>query len=443
MNEKLFAPGDKSAPYWWERTPRPELPEAVPPPRAEVAIVGSGYTGLSAAIQTTRGGRHTVVLDAEEAGCGCSSRNGGQIGTSIKPDFAELVARHGGETASRILREGHNALDLIADFIAAEGIDCDFKRAGRFTAAHNPASYERLARSLENQPKGLEVEAHMVPRAEQHSELGTDFYHGGMVTARHAALDPARYHQGLLDRALAAGVEVVTRCAVTGIERAGPGDDKGGGGGGFRLQTARGTLEARDVIVATNGYTGGLTPWQRRRVIPIGSYMIATEPLPEARMDRLMPRDLVHSDTRKMVYYYRASPDRRRILFGGRVSLGETDPRLGAPRLHAELTRIFPELAETRVTHGWMGFVGYTFDKLPHLGCRDGVHYAMGYCGSGVSLASYFGARIGQQLLGRAEGRTGLDGLHFSGRPYYRGRPWFLAPAIRYYRWHDSLGVGG
>ena len=197
------------------------------------------------------------------------------------------------------------------------------------------------------------------------------------------------------------------------------------------------------MIVATNGYTGGLTPWQRRRVIPIGSYMIATEPLPEAQMDRLMPRDRVHSDTRKMVYYYRASPDRRRVLFGGRVSAGEVDPRVGVPRLHAEMTRIFPELAETRVTHGWMGFVGYTFDKLPHLGRRDGIHYALGYCGSGVSLASYFGARIGQQLLGRAEGRTGLDGLRFSGRPYYWGRPWFLAPAIRYYRWHDSLGVGG
>jgi glycine/D-amino acid oxidase-like deaminating enzyme len=243
-------------------------------------------------------------------------------------------------------------------------------------------------------------------------------------------LDPARYHQGLLDRALAAGVEVVPHCAVTGIDSAGE---------GFRLSTARGSLEADDVIVATNGYTGGLTPWQRRRVIPIGSYMIATEPLSEAQMARLMPRDRVHSDTRKMVYYYRASPDRRRVLFGGRVSAGEVDPRRAAPRLHAEMTRIFPELAETRVSHAWMGFVGYTFDKLVHLGRRDGIHFALGYCGSGVSMASYCGARIGQQLLGRAEGRTGFDGLRFSGRPYYWGRPWFLGLAIRFYRWQDSL----
>ena len=434
MNESLFAPGYKSMPYWWERTPRPELPQATPPARAEVAIVGSGYTGLCAAIQTARGGRRTVVLDAEDAVWGCSTRNGGQIGTGLKPSFEELAARHGAETAGRILREGHNALDWIGDFIASEGIDCEFKRVGRFCGAHNRSNYEKLAKSLENQPKGLEVEAHMVPRAEQHGELGTDLYHGGMVLARHTALDPARYHQGLLDRALAAGVEVVPHCAVTGIESAGE---------GFRLSTARGSIAADDVIVATNGYTRGLTPWQRRRVIPIGSYMIATEPLPEAQMDQLMPRDRVYSDTRKMVYYYRASPDRRRILFGGRVSLSETDPRIGAPRLHAELTRIFPELAETQVTHAWMGFVGYTFDKLPNLGRRNGIHYALGYCGSGVALSSYFGTRIGQQLLGRAEGQTGLDGLRFPGRPYYWGQPWFLGPAIRFYRWQDTLGSGG
>ena len=432
MSDKLFAPGYINAPYWWDRTPRPELPQTAPPARVEVAIVGSGYTGLNAALQTARGGRHTLVLDAEDAGWGCSTRNGGQIDTSIKPGYDELAAKHGGKTAYRILREGHNALDWIGDFVAAEGIDCDFKRVGRFHGAHKPASYEAMATSISRQPKGLETGAYMVPRAEQHGEIGSDLYHGGMVLPRPCALDPARYHQGLMERAMAAGVEVVPRCAVTAIERA---------GGGFRLLTARGSIEARDVIVATNGYTGGLTPWQRRRVISIGSYIIATELLPEAQIDRLIPRDRVLSDTRKMVYYYRASPDRRRMLFGGRVSAGEIDSRHAVPQLHAEMTRIFPELAETRVSHGWMGFVGYTFDKLPHLGRRDGVHYAMGYCGSGISLASYFGARIGQQVLGRAEGQTGLDGLRFSGRPYYWGWPWFLGSAIRYYRWHDSLGV--
>jgi glycine/D-amino acid oxidase-like deaminating enzyme len=431
MTERLFAPDYKDQPYWWERTPRPVLPAMPLPARAEVAIIGSGYTGLCAAIQTARAGRRTVVLDAEDAGWGCSSRNGGQVSTSLKPGFGELATKYGAERATRILREGHNGLTWIGDFIAEEGIDCDFKRVGRFYAAHNPAQYDLLGQKIADKPKGLEDDAYLVPRAEQHGELGSDAYFGGMVLPRHAALDPARYHQGLLGRACAAGAEVAANCAVAGIEADGQ---------GFRLTTARGTLAARDVIVATSGYTGRTTPWMRRRVIPIGSYMIATEPLPGEAMARLMPKDRVVTDTRKLVYYYRASPDRRRILFGGRVSLKEADPRAAAPLLHAELARIFPELAETRITHAWMGFVGFTFDKMPHLGRRGGIHYAMGYCGSGVSLASYFGTRIGQQALGLAEGRTALDGMTFQTRPFYRGVPWFLAPTIRYYRWRDSRG---
>jgi len=426
--DSLFAPDYKDEPYWWQATPRPLLPPANPPARADVVVVGSGYTGLSAALQTARAGRHTVVIDAEDAGWGCSSRNGGQISTSIKPTYDELSALYGPDHAFRILKEGHNALAWIGDFVAAEHIDCQFERVGRFHAAHNAAQYDHLAKRVAHQPKGLEVQAHMVPRAEQHSELGTDAYHGGAVFEQHAALDPGRYHQGLLERALEAGATVLPRCPATAIER---------DGDGFRVATPKGTVTARNVVVATNGYTGPLTPWFRRRVIPIGSYIIATEPLAPAQMARLMPKARVVSDTRKLVYYYRPSPDRTRILFGGRVAYKETDPKVSAPRLHMEMCRIFPELERTRITHSWVGFVAYTFDTMPHLGCQDGLHYAMGYCGSGVSLASYFGMRIGQQLLGLKEGATALDGLTFQTRPLYYGDPWFLAASIMYYRWRD------
>ena len=428
-NAAVFAADYKNSPYWWEAAPRPRLAESSLPAQADVAIVGSGYTGLCAAVETARGGRSTVVLDAEDAGWGCSTRNGGQVSTSFKPSFEELAALHGAERALAILKEGHTALDWIDHFIAAEKIDCGFVRVGRFHAAHNPAQYDALARRLQNQPKGLEVECHMVPRAEQRSELGSDVYFGGAVFPRHASLDPALYHQGLLDRAMAAGAAVHPRTPVSGID---------GAPGSFRLTTPRGVVQAREVIVATNGYTGGLTPWLRRRVIPIGSYIIATEALPPERMKVLMPKNRVVSDTRKLVYYYRASPDQRRILFGGRVAYKETDPKVSAPRLQHELARLFPELKETKVSHSWMGFVAYTFDTMPHIGKRDGLHYAMGYCGSGVSLASYFGMRLGRQVLGLRDGATPLDGLGFPGRPYYWGNPWFLAPAIRYYRWHDQ-----
>ena len=421
----------KMHPSWWDDVPRPTLPEVALPARVDVAVVGSGYTGLHAALQTARGGRTTLVLDAEDAGWGCSTRNGGQISTSIKPSFDALARRHGPQRAAAILREGQQSLAFIGRFVREEGIACDFGQVGRFHAAHNAAQFDALVARVRHQPPGLEVPATIVPREAQRAEIGTDAYWGGVVYEQHCSVHPARYHQGLLQRVLDAGAQVAPRTAVQRIER---------DGSGFRLTTPRGAVQARDVVVATNGYTGALTPWLRRRVIPIGSYMIATEPLPVALVDRLIPKNRIVSDTRKVVYYYRASPDRRRILFGGRVSHQETDPRVSGPLLHADMVALFPELATTRVTHSWCGFVAYTFDELMHTGVHDGIHYAMGYCGAGVGTASYFGMRIGQRVLGLPEGVTALDDLPFETRPFYNGKPWFLAASVRWYRWRDRLG---
>ena len=430
--EGIFVAGFKATPYWWERSARPDLPRHDLPASVDVAVVGSGYTGLHAALQTARGGRSTLVFDAEDAGWGCSTRNGGQISTSIKPGLAELARRHGEEKARTILEEGRRALSWIGYFIGEERIDCDFDVVGRFHAAHSAAAFQRLVKGVQSEPAGLETGAYVVERDRQRTVLGTDAYHGGVVYPRHASLDPGRYHAALLERVLEAGAAVAANCAVENIERV---------AAGFRLKTARGDVVARDVVIATNGYTGALTPWLRRRVIPIGSYMIATEELPKELVDRLFPTNQIVSDTRKVVYYYRLSPDRRRIVFGGRVSHAETDPRVSGPLLRSELVRLFPELRDTRISHSWMGFVAYTFDTLAHAGHRDGLHYAMGYCGSGVSMASYLGMRSGQKILGLKEGETGFDGLRFQTRPLYNGRPWFLAASVACYRWLDRRGA--
>lgn len=432
MQGGLFTEDAKMTPYWWDVTPRPVLPEVALPAAVDVLVVGSGYTGLAAALQTARAGRSTLVLDAEDAGWGCSTRNGGQISTSVKPDFASLSARHGAVRAAEIIREGQASLAWIGAFVAQEGIDCDFRVVGRFHAAHTPGQYEALARRVREQPKGLEVAAHVVPRAEQRRELGTDAYFGGVVYERHASVDPARLHQGLLTRVLAAGAQIAARCPVLGLRRE---------GAGWEVATPRGVVRARDVVVGTNGYTGRLVPWLQRRVIPIGSYVIATEAIDPVLMARLMPRMRIASDTRKVVYYYRASPDGRRILFGGRVSHNETDPAVSGPRLHADMVGIFPELAGVRISHSWCGFVAYTFDELMHMGQREGLHYATGYCGSGAGMAGYLGTRLGQQVLGLAEGRTAFDGLPFPTRPFYTGNPWFLAPSVAYYRWRDRAAA--
>ena len=341
-----------------------------------------------------------------------------------------MSRRHGQSVALNIIKEGHNALSWLQEFVQSENIDCEFRVAGRFHAAHNKKQFRVLTEEVNNQVPGLEVPMRLVPREEQQQELGTNAYHGGVVYENHAAVDPAAMHQGVLNKVIEAGGQVVPHCAVQNIKEKND---------GFVLQTENGEVLAKDVIVATNGYTGKISPWQRRRVIPIGSYIIATEPLAEDVMDRLMPSDRIYSDTCKVVYYYRASPDRKRILFGGRVSCHETDPVKSAPKLRADMVRLFPELHNVRVSHSWMGFVAYTFDTLAHTGRQDGIHYAMGYCGSGVSMASYLGMRTGQKVLGNTEGITGFDSIKFPTRPLYNGNPWFLPATVAYYRYRDKL----
>jgi len=370
------------------------------------------------------------VIDAEDAGWGCSTRNGGQISGEIKPGFDELSRRYGSTDALALVREARTALDWLGEFVSDQGIDCDYRQCGRYLAAHNPRQFRKLVAGAQRQIPGLEQNLRIVEKRDQSSEIDSDYYHGGIVIERHCGLDPAKYHRGLSKLAQDNGAQVIGHCAALGIERESD---------GFKVQTNRGSVRARDLVVATNGYTGTVTPWQRRRIVPIGSYMLATEPMSLERADRLMPSSRVFSDTRRIVVYFRRSPDGRRLLFGGRVSVFESDPVRSLPALRQEMLRIFPQLADVKISHSWMGFVGYTFDTLPHLGVQDGIHYAMGYCGSGICLASYFGNRIGLQLLGKAEGKSAFDRPRFQSRPLYGGKPWFLASAVRYYQLLDRF----
>ena len=414
--------------YWTDDiAPLPETHTSVVS-EADVVIIGSGYTGMHAAIVAASHGKTTQVLDAQTPGWGCSTRNGGQISGSVKPSLHWLSKRFGVERARAIRAEGEASLNWVEHFVETNNIKCDFARNGRFHAAHTPRHFDKLVTEAKRLNAEESTPIKIVPRHDQYQEIGSDAYFGGVVFTHHASLHPAKYYSGILQTALDAGVRVTGLCPATAIERS---------GAGFLVSTPKGRIKAGKVVIATNGYSGNLMPYVQRRVIPIGSYIIATERLPRSVMDRLIPSDRVISDTCKVVYYYRPSPDRSRILFYGRVSANETNPVISGPKLQHDLCRIFPELKGIGVSHSWSGKVAYSFDELMHIGQHGGVHYAMGYCGSGVGMASYLGMRLGQQVLGLAEGKTALDNVDFPTRPFYRGKPWFLPAIVGWYRMYD------
>jgi len=425
-----LAPDARFDPWWWEAAAPEAVRDAALPQRSDVAIVGAGYTGAAAALTLARAGRKVLLLDAEAPGFGASSRNGGMIGSGHRLSLAALSGLYGPERARAILREGLTSLEFTTGLIEREGIDCDFRRCGRFRGAWRPADYEAMAREAEALGREIGLETAVVPRAEQDREVATDRYHGGVVYLRHGAVHPAKLHRGLLALARAAGVTVIGHTPVTGLEP---------DGREFRIVTPRGRIAAGHVVLASNGYTGPATPWFRRRLLPVSSYIVATEALPEETVRRLIPGGRMIVETRSRHCYYRASPDGRRILFGARAALRQISSAQAAPRNHRLMAQLFPELAAVRLSHSWSGYVCFPRDHMPHIGVREGIHFALGYSGSGVAMAPYLGHKVALKVLGDRAGATAFDERPFQSIPFYAGRPWFLPFLDLYYGMRDRL----
>jgi glycine/D-amino acid oxidase-like deaminating enzyme len=428
----------KPSPYWWEDAPRQLSEQVQLPGSADVAVIGAGFSGLCTALVLARGGASVVVFEAGVLGAGASTLNGGMVGPSFhKLGVAGLKDKFGATRANAILRESIGFVDYLETFLTTENIDADFVRTGRFRGALRPKHYDAMARELEILKEAIGVEGAMIAKADQEQETGSPLFHGGVVYNRDARLHPAKYHDGLVRRVLEAGVVIAAETPVTGLEKV---------ASGHNVTTPKGTLRAAQVAVCSNGYTGHVTHDLRRRVLPIRSAMIATEVLPPEVMNRLMPKGRVYGDSRRLVAYYRPSPDGTRILFGGRATSLHEDPVANARNLRASMIEVYPDLSNTPISHTWSGLVAYTFDHVPHLGRfgggkADGLFYAMGYCGSGVARSSYFGSKLGLKMLGAPDSETAFDDLDFETRPFYSGNPWFMPGVFAWHRLADKLGL--
>jgi len=423
-------------PFWWDDADlcarRPGAPLHTLPDQVDTVVIGAGYSGLSAALTLARGGRQVVVLDADGAGFGCSSRNGGQIGPSFhKLGLAGLAAAFGQPRAEAILRESMDSLAWLRRFIATEGIACDLQPSGRFKGAASPQDYEKMVRECAALKTATGQRFEAVPKSAQDARIGSDFYHGGVFYPDDGLLQPAKFLLELARRATAAGVQIIAPARVLGVQRDA---DR------FTLRLAARRLTAGQVLVATNGYSGPGLPYFHRRILPLRSAIIATGPLDPALVQSCFPTQSAVVDGSRLVLYYRPSPDGRRVIFGGRAFDLADRPDRYAPDLRRLMLRIFPQLENAAISHAWSGTVGYTFDYAPHLGCHDGVHYVMGYCGSGVGRSGYFGHKIALQMLGDSAGRTAVDGLTFPTRRLYSGTPWMLPVMLRWHSLLDRLG---
>ncbi|MGR3824062.1 MAG: NAD(P)/FAD-dependent oxidoreductase [Salipiger marinus] len=423
----------KSTPYWWEEAPVRPLPEQALQKQVDVVILGAGYAGLSAGLTLARAGRSVAVFDAMNPGEGASSRNGGITSGSIRPGFAKLTRRFGEKTALAIEAEGKRAREFLYDFLKTEEIDCDFRLTGAFRGALGFDQYDVMARAAETLAKRLQIDTYAVPHGEQRDYIGTEFYRGGVARMDIGGLHPAKFHAGLLRVTRAAGVAVHSHTPVTAITR---------DGAGFEVTTSAGKIAARQVLVCTNGYTDGAAPFLRRRLVPVRSRIIVTDPLPADLMDRLMPKRMMMSENRQLGFYYRPTPDGSAILLGGRDSSFAGDPVEPMLRLRAGLTELFPELRDVGYTHSWFGNVAMNRDMLPRMFEKDGVLYASGFCGSGVVWAPWLGRRAAQRLLGeRIEEPSAFDMRPPAAVPFFNGRPWFMPAIIKGFALQDRLAL--
>ena len=438
IDKALFHPDYKPEAFWWEAA-RPGTEHSTDlPPATEIFIVGSGYSGLSAALELARAGCSVTVVDAVAFGGGASTLSGGGVSAGI--NLGKGISGTPGQNArgedhkalvTSLLRESMAAYEFVGELVARENIECHFEQRGRFVGAYSKAHYPDLVKKAAFLNDLLQMDAAAVPFEEQRSEIGSDFYYGGLTINRAGKLHPSLFHKGLLDACHRAGVTLCANAKVNAIE---------GSVGQFKIKTARGECRAEQVIIATNGYTGALTPKLRNRVVPISSQIIVTEELSEDLALELIPNGRTISETPRVTSYYRLLPGDRRVMYGGRARFQDVPPDVSATLLHRMMTDRWPQLKGVRITHSWSGFVAMTTDALPHMGQEDGLHYCTGCNGSGVAMMTYLGKQVARRILQNGQSDSAYDGLAFPDVPvpFYHGKPWFLPIVGEYYRYLDK-----
>jgi glycine/D-amino acid oxidase-like deaminating enzyme len=420
--------------YWHDTVEMPSGYDANPlPERVDVAVIGGGYTGLSAALALAKRGVSVAVLEARSIGWGASSRNGGMVLTGLKIPMQTAVRRYGRDLARRLFQCSLASIDTVENICEEESIHCAFARTGHLLAANKPKHYALLAEEADFMAKEFDHAVRLVPRDEQRSEIGSDRYYGALVDEASAGLNPAQYLAGLARAAERAGASFHARARVI---RLGRGEKR------ILVETERGSLTAENVLIATNGYIDSAVPELRRKILPVGSFIIATEPLYHKLARQLSPHNRMIFDFKHFLNYFRLSDDDR-MIFGGRAAFfpeNKRTVRQSAEILRREMIQVFPQLRDVKVEYAWGGTLGFTFDLMPHVGEMNGIYFALGYGGHGVAMATYLGKTVADAMMEGTIEEHPFASYPFPGAPLglYNGTPWFL-PFVGL--WHRFLDV--
>ncbi|MBM3181445.1 MAG: FAD-binding oxidoreductase [Chloroflexi bacterium] len=417
--------------YWHTTVKMPDDSSLTPiPAKVDVAIIGGGYTGLSAARALAKHGAKVVVLEAQTIGWGASSRNGGMALTGLKVGMATVIKKYGRELAKTLFQYSLDAVGTVEQIIKEENINCGFARHGHLLTANKPKHYEALKDEVEFMAREFNHKVRLVPPDELKSEIGSNIYHGGLLDEVSGGLNPAQFVAGLAGAAEKAGAMLCARARVNRLRR---GENR------FVIETERGSLTAETVFVATSGYTGNVTKKLQRKIIPIGSFIIATERLSDELARELSPKNRMIFDYKHYLNYFRLWDNR--MIFGGRAAFfPETANTIkrSADILRREMVQVYPQLNNTKVEYVWGGTLDFAFDMMTHVGELDGVHYALGYAGHGVAMGAHLGKTVAEVMLnGNIKGHP-FARFDFPNAPLglYDGRPWFLPLAGM---WHKIL----
>ena len=426
--------------FWLDTVEMPVPAAREWPTRVDVAVIGAGFTGLSAARTLATRGATVAVLESETVGWGASSRNGGMVLTGLKLGANALIARYGRDVTRRMYAASLASIACVEQIVREENIDCDFARCGHLEVACKAKHFEEFQNGVEVTAREFGHTLRIVPKEKLTAEIGSKIYHGGLVDETSAGVNPARYVAGLARAAERAGAMIFERMRATKME-----SSSHNGKTGWTLTTSAGKIHACDVLVATSGYTSSVTPVLQKKIVPIGSYIIVTEVLPEALAAELSPRNRMIYDSKNYLYYYRLTPDRR-MLFGGRAAFfpeTENSIRSSAEILRRGMIDVYPQLRDTKVEYVWGGTLDFAFDIMPHAGQIDGMHFAVGYAGHGVAMSTYLGRRMAEVLASGTDGQADnpFAEIPFPGAPLglYNGKPWFLPFAGAWYKFLDWI----